>query len=303
MAESIDDPRLRAAPAGTTRRSVLAVGGLAAVLPTLLAAGCASAPSGGPVVDTRYTAVGQDSRVLFLILHFTDADFADSLRILTRQQVSAHYLVSDETPPHIYRLVDEGRRAWHAGESWWAGNAMLNASSIGIEIVHPGMVVAADGSSGFAPYPPPQIDALLPLVKDIVARHRIRPDRILGHSDIAPRRKIDPGPLFPWRRLAEAGLIRWPDPARVAPLQRLYEARLPEPAWFQQALATVGYRVPDSGILDDATRGVVAAFQMKYRPARYDGIPDAETAALLQVLNNTEMPAGEADSGPSGTAP
>ncbi len=221
MADPVNDLRPPEAPAGTTRRAALAFGSLAALLDAFMAAGCASPPAGGPVIDTRYGAVGQDSRVMFLILHFTDASFADSLRILTQQQVSAHYLVSDETPPRIYRLVDEGRRAWHAGESWWAGHAMLNAASIGIEIVHPGIVVAADGSRQFAPYPPRQIEALLPLVKDIVARHRIRPDRILGHSDIAPRRKIDPGPLFPWRRLADAGLIRWPDPARVAPLQRL----------------------------------------------------------------------------------
>ncbi len=265
------------------RRAALALAGLAAVL----AGGCA----GPTAIDTRHQAVGQDSRVLFLILHFTDEDFASSLRILTRQQVSSHYLLSDETPPRVYRLVDEGRRAWHAGDSFWAGHAMLNASSIGIEIVNPGLVARADGNQGFAPYPAAQIDALLPLVRDIVARHQIRPDRILGHSDIAPQRKIDPGPLFPWQRLADEGLVRWPDPARLPPLQSLYEARPPTIAWFQQALATVGYRVPSSGELDAATRRVIAAFQMKYRPARFDGEPDAMTAALLQVLNNTAVPA------------
>jgi N-acetylmuramoyl-L-alanine amidase len=251
----------------------------------LALAGCAR-----PGVDTRHSAQGQDSRVLFLILHYTEADFERALRILTQQQLSAHYLLSDESPPRIYRLVDEDRRAWHAGESFWAGHTMLNASSIGIEIVNPGLVILADGSRGFAPYPEPQIEALITLVRDIVARHAIRPDRVLGHSDIAPQRKIDPGAAFPWRRLAEAGLLRWPDAGQVDALRPRYAAALPEVAWFQQALARVGYRVPDGGLLDTATRRVLATFQMKYRPARFDGTPDAETAALLQVLGQPLAP-------------
>lgn len=246
-----------------------------------LLAGCAS----GPVIDTRYTAKGQDSRALFLILHFTDEGLADSLRILTEQQVSAHYLLSDESPPRIYRLVDESRRAWHAGDSFWKGHAMLNASSIGIEIVNPGLVPGPDGGKVFAPYPPAQIDELVRLVKDIVARHQILPARILGHSDIAPQRKIDPGAAFPWKRLADEGLIPWPDAQRVAAQKVSYEAQLPDVAWFQQALAMHGFKVTATGVLDAATRRVIAAFQMKYRPARYDGEPDAETAALLHVLN------------------
>jgi N-acetylmuramoyl-L-alanine amidase len=245
----------------------------------LLLGGCAA-----PGIDTRYTALGQDSRVQYLILHYTDEPFDRSLQILTQQRVSAHYLVSDETPPVVYRLVDENRRAWHAGVSYWQGATMLNASSIGIEIVNPGAQRRADGSQVFAPYPPAQVDAVVRLVREIVARHQIRPDRILGHSDIAPQRKIDPGPAFPWQALADAGLIAWPEPQRVAAYRARYEAALPDLAWFQQSLAAVGYEVPESGQLDEPTRRVIAASQMKYRPARYDGQPDAETAALLQVI-------------------
>jgi N-acetylmuramoyl-L-alanine amidase len=244
-----------------------------------LLAGCAA-----PAIDTSHPAVGQDSRVLFLVLHYTGENLADSLAILTRQKVSAHYLVGDQTPPRIYRLVDESQRAWHAGDSAWQGHAMLNASAIGIEIVNPGLRTLADGSRGFAPYPQAQVDALIPLIQDIVARHHIAPDRILGHSDIAPQRKVDPGPAFPWRRLADAGLIRWPDAAQVAVLKAHYGAALPDPAWFQQALARIGYAVSDNGLLDAPTRQVLAVFQMKYRTALHDGAPDAETAALLQVL-------------------
>jgi len=286
MTDHTMHPRLRPTrcPAPPWRhRAARWAGALAAAA---LLAGCA-----GPRIDTRYSAQGQDSRVQFLILHYTNENLADSLRILTRQPVSAHYLLSDETPPVVYRLVDEGRRAWHAGDSAWQGHALLNASSIGIEIVNPGPQTGADGRRVFAPYPPAQIDALIALVRDIVQRHQIPPGRILGHSDIAPQRKTDPGPTFPWRRLADAGLVPWPDAARVAALQPALAAALPDVAWFQQALARVGYRVPGTGVLDDATRRVVAAFQMKYRPAAYDGTPDAETAALLQVLTEPAPPA------------
>ena len=249
-------------------------------------AGCA----GGPAIDTRHSAQAQDSRVQFLVLHFTDANFEDALKILTGPRVSAHYLLSDETPPRIYRLVDESRRAWHAGDSFWQGHAMLNAGSIGIEIVNAGPQRQADGSTTFAPYPAAQIDALIALVRDIAARHRIRPDRILGHSDIAPQRKVDPGPAFPWQRLADAGLMRWPDAGSVAAQRAVYDAQLPDLAWFQQALASHGFQVPASGLLDAQTQRVIGAFQMKYRPARHDGVPDAETAALLQVLNSSVDP-------------
>ena len=270
-ARSPPAPRARAAAL------VLAWAGLAGLIGQLT--GCAT-----PLVDTRYTAQGQDSRVQYLILHYTDLPMAESLRVLTQQGVSAHYLVSDESPPVAYRLVDENRRAWHAGLSHWKGATMLNAPSVGIEIVNQGEELAADGTRHFAPYPPAQIELLVRLVRDIVARHQIKPERILGHSDIAPQRKIDPGAAFPWQALADAGLIPWPEPSRVAAQWARFETSLPEVAWFQRTLASVGYQVPDHGQLDGPTRRVLAAFQMKYRPARYDGTPDAETAALLQVL-------------------
>ena len=250
----------------------------------LALAGCANAPHSTPAIDTRYRAQGQDSRVQYLILHYTDAPLEPALRILTQQEVSAHYLVSDKDPPVVYRLVDEDRRAWHAGQSSWQGATMLNSASIGIEVVNPGPRVAADGTVAFAPYPPAQVDLVVRLVRDIVARHGIRPDRVLGHNEVAPQRKIDPGPAFPWRQLAEAGLIAWPEPSRVAAQRPRFDSALPEALWFQHTLAAIGCAIPDSGAFDTPTRRVIAAFQMKYRPSRYDGEPDAETAALMQVL-------------------
>lgn len=257
---------------------------LLSVLATLMLAACAASPPPLAIDSTTYRSQGQDSRVQFLILHYTDEDMASSARILTTSVVSSHYLVSDETPPRIYRLVDEDQRAWHAGVSAWGLFGGLNAASIGIEIVNRGGRRQPDGSWQFAPYPPAQMDLVVALVKDIVQRHQIRPERVLGHSDIAPQRKIDPGPLFPWHRLAAEGLVQWPDAALLAAARPRYEAVLPDIAWFQQALARHGFLVPLHGQLDEPTRRVMAAFQMKYRPARYDGTPDAETAALLHAL-------------------
>lgn len=259
---------------------------LAAVLALL--AGCATplpTTSGGVAIDTSRSARGQDSRVLFLILHYTVADLPISLKVLTEDEVSAHYVVSDEAPPRIFRLVDESRRAWHSGASAWKGHRMLNASSIGIEIVHPGFKPGPNGERIYQPFSEAQMQALIPLLQDIVQRHRIRPDRILGHGEVSPAVKEDPGPTFPWRRLADLGITPpWPDASRLAAQRERFEALLPDAAWFQRALAQHGYRVEPTGAMDEQTQRVLMNFQMRYRPARYDGLPDAETAALLHVL-------------------
>jgi N-acetylmuramoyl-L-alanine amidase len=250
------------------------------LIATAIVAGCA----GGPPIDRSYTAASQDSRAQYLIIHFTASDFPSALKTLTEGAVSSHYLVRDD-PPTIYGLVDENRRAYHAGLSSWKGQTALNAASIGIEIVNlgdrpgPGGIVYDD-------FPGPQIDAVVALVKWIVARHEIRPDRILGHSDIAPQRKVDPGPKFPWKRLADEGLIPWPDAAQVAQKRPAYERNLPDIDWFQDRLAVHGFAVPRNGQYDEETQRVLSAFQMKYRPAKFDGEPDAETAAILDVMTS-----------------
>ena len=249
-----------------------------------LLSGCASAPR----IDSSFTAVSQDSRVRYLVLHYTFLDSPTSLRVLTQQQVSSHYLIDDGEGFKIYRLVDEDRRAYHAGLSSWKDNTRLNASSIGIEIVNLGWRESADGRV-WLPYPQGQIDRLISLVKEIVKRHDISPDRVLGHSDIAPQRKQDPGPMFPWKQLADAGLVLWPDEKEVALRQQVFESQLPSMAWFQKKLAEHGFAITQSGELDVASRNVLIVFQMKYRPARFDGTPDAQTAAILDVLTT---PAG-----------
>lgn len=245
---------------------------------TLLLGGCA----GGLRFDDSQRSAEHSSRVEFIVIHYTSSDLPDSLKTLTGGGVSAHYLLPADGGK-IYRMVDESRRAWHAGDSQWRGRTWLNASSIGIEIVNPGYEDTPEGRRWY-PYPQAQVDRLIALVRDIQTRHGVAPANIVGHSDIAPQRKVDPGPLFPWRQLAAAGLVPWPQAATVQEKLRQLDGRVPEAAWFQQQLARVGYAVPQHGELDEATRNVIAAFQMKYRPERHDGQPDLHTAALLLAL-------------------
>jgi len=263
-----------------------------AALALAVLAGCTTTAPTTPKYDTTYDAVGQSSRARFLVLHYTVANTPASIKILTQQQVSSHYLLTDEAQPKIYRLVDENRAAWHAGNSSWKNFTQLNNSSIGIEIVNAGWKDTPQGRV-YAPFPQAQMDALLPLVKDIVARHGIAPENVLGHSDIAPLRKQDPGPQFPWQRLAQEGLVLWPDANRVAAVRPAFDALLPDVAWFQRKLATHGFGLVQSGTYDEAIRTTLAAFQMKYRPRDISGVADAETAALLEVLTtpaNTPPP-------------
>jgi N-acetylmuramoyl-L-alanine amidase len=242
-----------------------------------------TACSSGPAFDTSHPSVNYDSRAQFVVVHYTSASLDRSLALLTHGEVSAHYLVGDG-PATVYKLVDESQRAWHAGESEWDGRTWLNSSSIGIEIVNPGYRDTPTGRLWY-PYSEAQIQKLIVLLKDIVKRNHIEPRHVIGHSDIAPLRKLDPGPLFPWKRLAQEGLGKWPDEQQVAQRQAQFMGIVPSVVWFQQQLALLGYPTPQTGELDIATRHVLAAFQMHYRPQKFDGEPDLQSAAMLQVLN------------------
>lgn len=242
-----------------------------------------TACSSGPKLDTSHPSVNFDSRAQFVVVHYTSAPLDRSLALLTHGEVSAHYLIGDG-PATTYKLVDESQRAWHAGESEWDGRTWLNSSSIGIEIVNPGYRDTPTGRLWY-PYSEAQIKALIVLLKGIVKRNKIEPRHVIGHSDIAPLRKLDPGPLFPWKRLAAEGLGIWPDEQQVAQRQAQMMGVLPSVSWFQQQLALLGYPTPQTGEWDLATRHVLGAFQMHYRPQKFDGEPDLQSAAILQVLN------------------
>ncbi|MCA1940532.1 MAG: N-acetylmuramoyl-L-alanine amidase [Caenispirillum bisanense] len=216
-------------------------------------------------------------RVDMLVLHYTGMRSAqDALKRLCDKSsdVSAHWLVEEDGTLHC--LVPEGRRAWHAGVSSWRGRTDINSRSIGVEIVNPGH------EFGYRPFPAVQIEAVIGLCRDILARHPGIPARnVVGHSDVAPLRKEDPGELFDWKRLAAEGVGLWPVPAEAVPT-----AQPGSIAEVQAALADIGYAVPRSGALDEATSKAIIAFQRHYRPADLSGMPDAETWALIQALRD-----------------
>jgi N-acetylmuramoyl-L-alanine amidase len=254
---------------------------------TVALAGCATDPQAVPGlrIDKSISAAGQDSRVRYIVLHYTAGPAGPALARLSRGPVSAHYLISDDPGVHVYRLVNENRRAWHAGVSAWDGRTSINDSSIGIEIVNAGFTKSPDGSQQWHPYQREQITTLRLLLKALIARYSIQPANIVAHSDIAPGRKEDPGPLFPWRELADDGIGRWFDATQEQLAASQFGAQgVPDIRWFQTRLAQIGYGIAITGIADATTRNVISAFQMHYRPARFDGEPDAETAAILSVL-------------------
>ncbi|MCA3795116.1 MAG: N-acetylmuramoyl-L-alanine amidase, partial [Burkholderia sp.] len=205
--------------------------------------------------------------------------------------------------PVVYQLVPEAQRAWHAGVSAWQGTTELNAVSIGIENVNRGPLDPQNRT--WQPYPPGQVEALIRLSKDIVARYRIPPTRVVGHSDIAPQRKIDPGPLFPWHALAQAGVGAWPDDASVAARLGGRDPHAPvDVRELQLKLARYGYDVPIDGVLDARTRRVFAAFQMHFRQSDYAGNPDAESDAIAQALLDKYVPGTQPmDNAPAAGAP
>ncbi|WP_322053786.1 N-acetylmuramoyl-L-alanine amidase [Paraburkholderia bannensis] len=265
---------------------------LAAVGAALALAACAPATMtdrGAYIADSQHRARSADSRIRFLVLHYTEGDEPTSLEELTRENVSAHYLVPEHPPlrdgkPVVLQLVPESQRAWHAGVSEWQGTTELNAASIGIENVNSGPHDTPQGRT-WAPWPADQVAAIIALSKDIVTRYGIPPTRVVGHSDIAPQRKIDPGAAFPWKQLYDAGVGAWPDDATV---KADLAGRAPDaPAdvrGLQTRLARYGYDVATDGVLDDRTRRVFAAFQMHFRPRDCSGTPDAETDAIAQAL-------------------
>lgn len=271
---------------------------IAAILALALAA-CAEVP----MVDVPST--NQDSRVQLLVLHFTSEDFAESMRLLAepvRFRVSVHYVVpepGDETYDRdrlvVHRLVDESRRARHAGVSYWAGRQNLNDASVGIEIVNQSACVSRNPDAEeqtpeeqdctFLEYPEEQLELVIELAKDIIARNpEIDPVDVIGHGDIASSRRVDPGPQFPWKRLYENGVGAWYDDETVARYRTQMESFPPDLELLQQALNQYGYDLEASGENDARSRFAVRAFQMHFRPESYSGEFDAETAAILFAL-------------------
>lgn len=258
----------------------------------LLLTGCAGekgiVDKDGYQLDTRHQAQAAYPRIKVLVIHYTADDFDSSLATLTDKNVSSHYLIPSVPPlhrgkPRIWQLVSEQDLAWHAGISFWRGATRINDTSIGIELENRGWQKSA-GDKYFAPFEPAQIQALIPLAKDIIARYDIKPQNVVAHADIAPQRKDDPGPLFPWRALAAQGIGAWPDAQRV---NFYLVGRAPhtpvEMASLLDLLSRYGYEVKPEMTAREQQR-VVMAFQMHFRPTLWNGVADAETQAIAEAL-------------------
>lgn len=231
-----------------------------------------------------YVSQSFNERVRFLVLHYTAENLEQSIKKLTiPNAVSAHYLISDQNPKQIFQLVAEDKRAWHAGVSAWQGRENLNDTSIGIEIVNLGYVPETQNWDEriWFPFPGEQVEAVIALAQDIVTRYAIEPTCVVGHMDIAPLRKVDPGPVFPWRALYENGVGAWPD---VDMVHTKLSANLDNPETLQKKLVRYGYKLAVTGQLDAHTKTTIQAFQIHFRPAKCNGQWDIETQAILDAL-------------------
>ena len=209
-----------------------------------------------------------------LVLHYTGMQSAEAAieRLCDpAAKVSAHYVVEEDGT--VWRLVPEERRAFHAGISYWQGEHDLNWVSIGIEIVNPGH------EWGYRPFPEPQMAAVEHLCRELAGRYRIPPYRVVGHSDIAPDRKSDPGELFGWARLARAGIGLWPEPRAEFARRRGRGVGVIERAAALSDLARIGYSVTSG-----SESVALTAFQRRFRPERWDGLFDGETCARLRQV-------------------
>jgi N-acetylmuramoyl-L-alanine amidase len=213
-----------------------------------------------------------------IVLHYTGMPLAAAALDLLRapgSQVSAHYFVFEDG--RVIQLVQESRRAWHAGAAVWAGETDINSCSIGIEIANPGH------DHGYPDFPKRQIAAVTALCRGILTRNTIPADRVLAHSDVAPARKRDPGEKFPWRMLYDSGVGHWVKPARITDgtLFSLGD-RGDEVAAIQTSLSDYGYGIAVNGNYDSQMHETVTAFQRHFRPERIDGVSDASTRSTLK---------------------
>jgi N-acetyl-anhydromuramyl-L-alanine amidase AmpD len=211
----------------------------------------------------------------FIIVHYTECDFDLSMYLLTDDRrinpVSAHYLVDEKGK--VFQLVDEDKTAWHAGVSRWGDKDSLNTWSIGIELVNMG------ACKNFPPYPSVQIESVTRLCQDIKARHAILDRYVLGHSDIAPMRKYDPGPKFDWDFLAKNGVGLYPA-TEMIPVEKLNLLDT------QKQLKQFGYDCPENGIMDEKTKAVMNAFHCHYVPAKHGQDYCEKTAQTICHLND-----------------
>lgn len=227
-----------------------------------------------------------------LILHYTAASLGKTIAIFTSptQVVSSHYTIAEDGT--IYQHVNEADSAYHAGLSYWDGKDGLNRHSLGIEQVNEGYkerenqpdgIIVPGSDKQWYSFDERQIVAAIALCNDLIARYKIEPRNVVGHGDVAPKRKVDPGPLYPWETLAQYGVGAWPDFTKAEKLPCLGKAEQEETLeqWLIQHLHIWGYKLPDEGA---AAKDIIAAFQMHFRQKDISGAPDQETIYILDAL-------------------
>jgi len=282
-------------------------------------------------LSLRYiNSENHNDRIRYLIIHYTTIDYQKSVDVLTEENgVSAHYLIPESNDESYHQgkieavqLVDEQKRAWHAGRSFWHGQKNLNDQSIGIELVYKAPCIkpstsykkqitlqsatpnsdisgnqvnkiakglnidaASDRICFYPDFDPNQIDVLIALIKDIQKRNpEITPERIVGHADITPSRRVDPGPKFPWYKLYQSGIGAWYEEQTVAKYWQQFRQQMPSIRIAQSALRTYGYDVDISGVLDAETINAITVFQMHFRPWQVNGKFSPQTLATLFAL-------------------
>lgn len=270
-----------------------------------------------PVEEMHSKNYGQ--RIKFLVMHYTGGDYQSSLQELVHKDtVSSHYLIPEsydktylDNELKVLKLVNENERAWHAGSSYWQGRTAVNDQSIGIEIVNVPKCeqlpqehtelekeqppvknkIASNKMCFFPDYDPKQIELLIELSKEILKKNPdISPTNIIGHSDISPQRKNDPGPRFPWYQLYQAGIGAWYEQETVLKYWQLFDVQIPNIGLIQQALHSYGYDVQETGELDSQTQAVLHAFQMHFVPWKITGRADIQTVTTLFSLLEKYMP-------------
>ncbi|TLU65329.1 N-acetylmuramoyl-L-alanine amidase [Thalassotalea litorea] len=284
----------------------------------LLALSLSACVSTNRDVNSDFQSENYSSRVRFLVMHYTVSDWQSSLTTLTKPPggVSSHYLIPepndtsyDEGKLEVYQLVDETQRAWHAGDSQWEDRYAVNDQSIGIELVNradckyqsdnPRLDFSNDYLCDYKEFSEAQIQLLIKLSKDILKRHpEITPTRVIGHSDIQPKWKSDPGPRFPWYTLYLNGIGAWYEQeALFRHWQQLTSKELPDISQIQCALKQYGYGVELSGVYDEKTHDVIRSFQLHFRAWQTDGIADYRTVATLWALLEKYFPHAINDKG------
>ena len=245
------------------------------------------------VDSSSYVAIGKNERIQFIVVHYTAIDNAASIKELTTNKVSSHFLVLDEDDNKIYNLVPLEQRAWHAGASAFRGRTNINDTSVGIEIVSDGIAKEFISDPNpyhpydhYVDYKPIQIEKVAQIIKYVAEKYNVPARNIVAHSDIAPSRKKDPGAKFPWKELYDKYNIgAWYDEADKQTFMDEEKFKATSIREIKDELRKYGYEINRFDEWDKESKDVVYAFQLHFNPKNVTGEMDLETFAILKALN------------------